>query len=151
MLSRNLKAAGAAAWGEDAGAAEVNMKMKKNTLYIAVILILVVAGIYLVMSNRGDGSVNVDTTNGGEAQKVVLSIKNFNYYPQEIRVKAGQPVEISLDSSVTGCFRDFTIRDFGIHKNLKTPQDSVTFTPTKPGRYTFACSMGMGTGTLIVE
>lgn len=138
------------AWTEDA-AAGVKMEVKKNTLYIVVILILVVAGIFLVIGNSSDGPVNVDPTNGGEVQKVVLSIKNFNYYPQEIRVKAGQPVEISLDSSVTGCFRDFTIRDFGIHKNLQTPQDSVTFTPTKPGRYTFACSMGMGTGTLIVE
>lgn len=126
------------------------MKIRKNTIYLAVILLIVIVGGYFVMS-RGSEQVIPTGNNGGEAQKVVIGMKDFNYYPQEIRVKAGQPVEISLDSSVVGCFRDFTIRDFGIHENLKTPQDKVTFTPTKTGRYTFACSMGMGTGILIVE
>ena len=34
---------------------------------------------------------------------------------------------------------------------LQTPTDYVEFTPTKKGTFGFACSMGMGTGTLIVE
>ena len=126
------------------------MKIKKNTLYIVVVLLIVIVGGYFVMSRSGEQVIPTGD-NGGEAQKVVIGMKDFNYYPQEIRVKVNQPVEISLDSSVSGCFRDFTVREFGVRKYLATPQDTVVFTPTKTGRYTFACSMGMGTGTLIVE
>ncbi len=86
-----------------------------------------------------------------EAQNIVISEKNFNYYPQTIRVKEGQLVRISLDSSVGGCLRSFTIPAFGVQKNLATPQDVIEFTPDKKGTFKFACSMNMGTGTLIVE
>ena len=84
-------------------------------------------------------------------QKVVISEKNLNYYPNEIKVKAGQPVSISLDSSVTGCLRSFNIRDLGVSKNAKTPSDTIDFTPIKKGTFKFACSMGMGYGSIIVE
>lgn len=78
-------------------------------------------------------------------------MKNYNYYPNTIRVKVNQPVEIYLDESVGGCFRDFTSRELGIHEYLKTQQDKITFTPVKKGTFAFACSMNMGRGTLIVE
>lgn len=106
-----------------------------------------------VYSNSGSTN-NKDTettTSNGEIQKVVLSYKNGNYYPQTVTVKSGQPVEISLDSSVQGCYRSFTISALNVRKYLGSPSDSVTFTPTQKGTYRFACSMGMGTGTLIVE
>jgi len=128
------------------------MKIKKTTLYFAGILLLIILAGYFMI----DGSaVNTEGGNGnignGEVQNVVIGMKNYNYYPNTITVKAGQPVSISLDESVYGCFRSFTIRDFGVNKYLRTPQDTVEFTPTKKGTYRFACSMGMGTGTLIVE
>ena len=78
-------------------------------------------------------------------------MKNYNYYPQTVKVKANQPVRIYLDKSVAGCYRSFTIRDFGVVKYLETEKDYVEFTPNKKGSFRFACSMGMGTGTLIVE
>lgn len=126
------------------------MKVKKTTLYLLGILIIVIIAGYL-MIDTSSAQNNVAGNSGGEAQKVVIGMKNYNYYPNTVKVKAGQTVSISLDESVYGCFRDFTIREFGVRKYLRTPEDSVEFTPTKPGRYTFACSMGMGTGTLIVE
>jgi len=127
--------------------------MKNSTIIIGTIILLVIGG-YFVFANTGKENINVDKSGASElqgVQKVVLSIKNLNYYPNEIRVKANQPVSISLDKSVTGCFRSFTIRDLGIYKSLPTPSDTVDFTPTKAGTYTFACSMGMGYGKLIVE
>jgi len=127
------------------------MKIKKTTLYFLVILVIVVAGYITMASKSAPSSGSVSNSGNGDMQKVVIGMKNYNYYPNTIRVKVGQPVEISLDESVYGCFRDFTIREFGVRKYLKTPQDTVTFTPTEKGSYTFACSMGMGTGTLVVE
>ena len=128
------------------------MKLKKATLYIAGIIVLVAfAGIFF-FSNSGSTTGNViSNPSNGEAQNVVLSVKNLNYYPNTITVKANQPVKIKLDDSVAGCLRSFAIRELGIQKYLKTPQETLEFTPTEKGTYRFSCSMGMGYGTLIVE
>ena len=118
---------------------------------IGIIILIAVAGFFVFGSgDKSDDLINKNT-GSGEVQKIVLSEKNYNYYPQEIKVKAGQPVSLSLDSSVKGCLRAFTIRDLGINKYLPAPKDSVEFTPKKVGTFTFACSMGMGYGKLIVE
>lgn len=125
-----------------------------NKLMIFIIIILVAgAGIFLI-NNSGDsptGNSTNENSNSGDYQKVVLGIKNYNYYPNTIKVKVDQPVRIYLDKSVVGCYRSFTIRDFGVAKYLPTENDYVEFTPTKKGSFRFACSMGMGTGTLVVE
>lgn len=126
--------------------------MEKTTIYGIGIFLLIVIGGYFLLGSSGNGNENVvDSGNSGDFQKVTIGMKNYNYYPNIINVEAGKTVRLSLDSSVSGCFRDFTIRELGIRKYLRTPSDYVEFTPTKPGTYRFACSMGMGTGTLIVE
>ena len=126
----------------------------KNTMFIAVIVgIIVLAGAILFL-NSGDSVVNgsvVNNGNMGNAQQVALSMKNGNYFPNTITVKANQPVEVTLDSSVVGCYRAFTIRDLGVADLSNNPSDTITFTPTKTGSFRFACSMGMGFGTIIVE
>jgi len=126
--------------------------MKSTTVIVLIVLILGIVGffVYNNSSKPIDGNVIVDTNNA-DAQNIIISMKNGNYYPQTITVKAGQPVSISLDSSVVGCYRSFNIKQLGVSKYLKTPSDTVIFTPKEKGTYRFACSMGMGTGTLIVE
>jgi len=126
--------------------------MKKNTLYvIGIIFIVAVAGFFALSSNdNGSGNVT-DTPPQGEANEVVIGMKNYNYYPNAINVKYGETVRISLDNSVGGCFRDFVIKDFGIREYLATPSDYVEFVADKKGTFTFACSMGMGVGKIVVE
>ncbi|NCN51953.1 hypothetical protein GW931_03000 [archaeon] len=122
---------------------------------IFVLVVLVIAGAWFFIGNSGtvnaDVVVNGGASNSGDFQKVTLSMKNYNYYPNTVTVNVNQPVRIYLDSSVGGCYRSFTIRDFGVAKYLSTPTDYVEFTPNKKGSFRFACSMGMGTGTLIVK
>lgn len=126
--------------------------MGKTIFYSILILALVVGGfVFLGGSSSTNGNSVADNGNNGDYQKVTLSIKNYNYYPDTITVKSGQPVRIYLDESVVGCYRSFTIRELGIAKYVRSPSDYVEFTPTKPGTYRFTCSMGMGTGTLVVE
>ncbi len=126
------------------------MKIKKSTLYLVLILFIVIpVGFFLVSFDKTQVSGN--TNNGGDFQKVVLGIKNLNYYPNTITVKEGVPVRIYLDNSVAGCLRSFTVPEFGVAKYLPTPNDYVEFTPNKKGTFGFACSMGMGTGKIIVE
>ena len=131
---------------------ERDIPMKAIYYIILTVLIIGVAGFFMFngsATNATGDSVNDNL--GGQFQKVILSTKNLNYYPNTVTVKANEPVRIYLDESVTGCLRSFTIRDFGIAKYLKTPNDYIEFTPNKKGSFRFACSMGMGTGTLIVE
>jgi len=130
--------------------------MKSTTIAVIFILaILAIGAFFFLRGNTLSGNA-VNTNNGnsntnGDVQKVVLSYKNYNYYPQTITVKANQPVSISLDSSIQGCFRYFTIKNLNLAKSLPTPSDTLDFTPTQKGTYRFACGMGMGYGTLIVE
>lgn len=129
--------------------------MKSTTVYgIGILILVAIGGIFLFGDSNSvsAGKITGDVVQGsGEVQEVVIGMKNYNYYPNTVKVNVGQPVRISLDESVYGCFRDFTVREFGIRKYLKSSSDYVEFTPDKTGTFTFACSMGMGTGRLIVE
>jgi len=127
--------------------------MKKSTRWAGlIVLVLVLGGVFLLKSNDNQ-ELRTTTANvvNGEVQKVALSEKNLNYFPNEIRVKAGQPVSISLDNTVTGCLRSFTIKELGVSKLVRTSQETIDFTPTKKGTFGFACIMGMGYGKIIVE
>lgn len=132
-------------------AKECAVPMKATLFYIFGILLLVGVAGYLMIENKSSAQLTPNTIDNGEFQKVVIGVKDFNYYPNTINVRVNEPVRIYLDKSVGGCLRTFTITEFGIAKYLRTPNDYIEFTPTKKGTFRFACSMGMGTGTLIVE
>lgn len=85
-------------------------------------------------------------------QKVDIEVLPQGYSPNRVKVLAGQPVEFTLTTNkVYSCATAFTFREFGITANLKpTDRQTFTFTPTKPGKYTFSCSMGMYSGVLEV-
>jgi plastocyanin domain-containing protein len=127
--------------------------MKNTTMLISMLFILIFAGVFFLKNSATTeiNQIKVPTVNTEEVQKIILSIKDYNYYPNTIKVREGIPVSITLDSSISGCFRSFTIRDLGINKYSKNPKDTIDFIPNKKGTFRFACSMGMGTGTIIVE
>jgi Cu+-exporting ATPase len=123
--------------------------MKNTTLLIIFGLIVFAVAGYFIFANSVSAGKN--SSNNADVQKITLSLKNGNYYPNTLSVKANQEVEITLDSSVRGCYRTFVIRDFGISQTLRNPTDTIKFTPTQTGSFRFACGMGMGFGTIIVE
>ena len=126
--------------------------MKNTTLFLgALVLIVFIGGFVFVKSGSSADSGSTATITNSEAQKITLSMRNYNYYPDTIRVKEGQKVDINLDESVRGCLRSFTIPEMGVAKVARTPQDTISFVPNRKGSFTFACSMGMGYGTLVVE
>lgn len=115
--------------------------------------ILLIGG-YIALSDEASGNSEETFPTGNAAgpfQKVVLGMKDRNYYPREFTVKAGQPVEITLDNTVRGCLRSFAVRDLGVAKYAPTPEDKIVFTPQRTGTFTFSCSMGMGFGKMIVQ
>ena len=96
-----------------------------------------------------DPSVKVE--NG--VQKVTIEIKNGGYVPKRFKVKAGMPVELTLNTSggVYSCATAFTFKTFDIYEVLGPADKKVhKFTPTEKGQYTFACSMGMYSGIMEV-
>lgn len=127
----------------------------KNTTILAITLVAIIVlgvGIYIKSSTQYSPQLNsTGNLNALPEQKITLSVKDLNYYPNIITVKANQPVKIYLDNTVSGCLRAFTIPELGVSKYLQTAEDYIEFTPTKKGTFRFQCSMGMGYGTIIVE
>jgi uncharacterized protein len=73
------------------------------------------------------------------------------YSPDVFQVQAGIPVEWEIyGPKFMGCFDTLISRKLNISTRLKSGANIVEFTPTKPGTYTFSCSMGMSRGTMIV-
>lgn len=105
---------------------------------------------YFFSEERFSDSTAVQAVDG--IQRVTISVLNSGYSPKRIQVKAGQPVELTLKTNETySCAVSFVLREFGISTFLKpTDTQAFTFTPTKKGKFTYTCSMGMYTGTLEV-
>lgn len=86
-----------------------------------------------------------------------ISIESGNFYfkPNEITLKKGEKVTITLTSA--GGMHDFVIDAFNVKSGtINGGTTTVTFTPDKTGTFEFYCSVGqhrkMGmTGKLIVE
>jgi heme/copper-type cytochrome/quinol oxidase subunit 2 len=86
-------------------------------------------------------------------QKVLIIARNEGYSPQKVRVKAGVPVQLTVQTKDSyTCASYFYLKAFNIKMQLG-PNDSqtATFTPTQPGSYQYTCAMGMYTGTLEVQ
>ncbi|MCE7897860.1 MAG: hypothetical protein DPW11_00380 [bacterium] len=86
-------------------------------------------------------------------QKVTISVENGGYTPRYFRVKAGAPVELTLetDGQVYSCATAFAFKAFDIYEVLKPVDTKVhKFIPEKKGKYTYSCSMGMYSGVMEV-
>lgn len=105
---------------------------------------------YFFSEERFAGSTANAIVDG--VQQVTINVTNSGYSPRRLQVKAGSPVELTLKSQdAYSCAVSFVLREFGISTFLNpTDSQTFTFTPTKPGKYTYTCSMGMYTGTLEV-
>ena len=86
-------------------------------------------------------------------QMIDMSVTGDGFVPAEIKVKAGQPVMLMITRKTDKtCATEIVMKDFNINKPLPLNQMvEVTFTPSKPGRFRYACGMDMIAGVLIVE
>lgn len=85
-------------------------------------------------------------------QPVTIDIKSGGYSPRRFTVKAGSPVELTLQAGdVYSCASAFTFRAFNINAYIKpNSTQKFTFTPNQKGTYTYSCSMGMYSGQMEV-
>lgn len=83
---------------------------------------------------------------------VTIDVQNNGYTPRNFSVKVNEPVNLKLVTQGTySCASVFTIPVLNITKVLPpSGTTELTFTPTKTGLLSFACGMGMYTGTINV-
>jgi cytochrome c oxidase subunit 2 len=88
--------------------------------------------------------------------EIEIMAEKFDYTPDTIKVKVGQPVTFVLTS--IDRVHGFKMPDFGVRTDIVPGLETrVTITPTKPGTFAFFCDVFCGnghedmSGTLIVE
>ena len=126
----------------------INSPLTLETLWEAVPIEVNLNG--TAENKESGGNSNAKIENG--VQVADIAIEPYGYYPDYIRVEAGKPVKLNLKTAANlGCTSAFRIPQLGISKNLAlNSSDSVEFTPQKPGKIRWTCSMGMYSGTLEV-
>lgn len=107
---------------------------------------------YFFMAGRTSAVVATRATSGAAPAEVTITVDG-GYSPQQVRVKAGQPVRLVFDRRDTGsCSEEVVFPDFGIRRFLPTGQrTTIDITPAKPGRYDFTCGMSMLRGAIVAE
>ncbi len=133
-------------------------KEKSQAIWVYSGLVIFAIMVVFVLYTKYSGGISFLNSNAinsntasEDVQKIIIGMKNYNYYPNTIKLKSGIPVEITLDNSVGGCFRSFNIRELGVSYRSSDPSDKIKFTPTKKGSFEFACGMRMAYGTIIVK
>ncbi len=97
---------------------------------------------------------NANLVSNENMQKISLRALNTGFYDKlEIRVKTGQPVELSFSADAdSGCGRGLLMPAFGVNLlSMKGETKTAAFLPKEAGVYPYHCSMRMFNGKLIVE
>ena len=98
-------------------------------------------------SDKKVGTVAGVNTEG--IQEATINVNQFGYESSVDSLKAGVPTRLKLVTNETyNCTIAFTIPKYDIYKILPTTgEEYVEFTPTQKGKLTYACSMGMYSGS----
>lgn len=99
----------------------------------------------------GDNSeAEVEIVDG--RQQITMRISERGVYePNVMTVEKGIPVDWTvIGGDFLGCADTLIMPAFGVQTNIETGKNLVQFTPTKTGKFTFSCSMGMIRGTMVV-
>src|SRR2546425_3203955 len=90
-------------------------------------------------------SANAQTETTATPVEIKISARRFEFEPKLITVQKGKPVRLLITS--TDVQHGFAIDELGINKKLKPNEVTVVeFTPSRVGRFPFACSVMCGSG-----
>ncbi|MBI4895052.1 MAG: cupredoxin domain-containing protein [Candidatus Aenigmarchaeota archaeon] len=88
--------------------------------------------------------------NGNITVKMSMTGNIYKFTPTSVNV--GDEVTIVADmNTISGCYRSFLIPSLSLRKYLSNDDNKIVFTANKAGEFPVTCSMGMGTGKLIVR
>lgn len=78
-------------------------------------------------------------------KEIHITAKKFNFTPDTITLKKGEPVVLVLSSEDRK--HGFNLRAFGIRADVNPGATAtVRFTPNKTGKFTFSCDVFCGEG-----
>jgi cytochrome c oxidase subunit 2 len=109
--------------------------------------------IALLLGSATAGAVRLAAQSSTEIR---ISAKKFEFHPNKVTVKLGQPVVLVLTSEDR--IHGFKMPDLGIRTDIVPGQETrLPLIPTKAGSFTFFCDVFCGDGhedmdgTLVVE
>ena len=109
--------------------------MNKNILWIGS------AALFLALGSSLGNYVTAEPTE----RVIKITAKAFEYIPNEITLKKGEPVVLELTSQ--DLFHGFNISDLGLRADLPPGMTArVRLTPDKTGNFEFHCDNFCGTG-----
>jgi sulfite exporter TauE/SafE len=135
----------------------------KNVFYKIAAVFLIALSIYTFSNGLRLTGVNLSAMKNivsqnsiieNDIQKVTIKLDNrAGYTPNSIILKKGIPVEVSIYANgATTCVREFVVPSLKINKVVPDKEPLIIkFTPTKTGKISFTCSMGMYNGEFVVE
>jgi plastocyanin domain-containing protein len=100
------------------------------------------------------GQKKADTgAESGASEPIALSVTTNGFEPNQVRVKAGQPVTLAVTRKTDQtCATELVLKEYGINQKLPLNETvTIQFTPTQAGQLTYACGMNMFKGTIVVE
>jgi sulfite exporter TauE/SafE/copper chaperone CopZ len=86
-------------------------------------------------------------------QELFMEItREKGFYPSQFEVRAGLPVELTIDAKVvpSGCMSAVVIPGIDVGHQITAGVSTMKFTAPKPGVYPITCSMGSRWGQLVV-
>ena len=109
--------------------------MNRNSLWMGVV--------FLASALLGS---TVNTVTAESTERVIkITAKAFEYVPNEITLKKGEPVVLELTSQ--DLFHGFNISELGLRADLPPGKTArVQLTPDKIGNFEFHCDNFCGTG-----
>ncbi len=86
------------------------------------------------------------------AQKMTIVVNERGYTPATVKVKAGQPVQLTFDSQGESCGNTVVIPALDKTVKLKVGEKkTINFTPQAGQTIAFACSMKMFKGEVVAR
>jgi hypothetical protein len=99
--------------------------------------------------DAGPGLAGEARVEGG-IQRITVDTSSGSWSPNEIRLKAGVPTEITFAEG-QGCLAQVVFPDLGVSADLRNGGAVVNLPALEAGEHTFACGMDMVFGKLIVR
>ena len=112
---------------------------------LSLLLLLLVAG----SGTLGRFSVSAESAPAAAQVNAEVNIDNFTFQPQTLTVKAGTMITWTNRDDIP---HTVTSSDALFKSKTLDTDDKFTFTPTKPGTYSYFCSIHPKmTGKVVVE
>lgn len=139
------------------GLASIFKGQKARTFFMVAGLAVIILGVFNISNasrliswpTRETSTKEVQAN--GEYQEVRMTQGNAGYTPSQFTVELGRPVRwIVTSESQFSCASSLIMPEYSISKALKSGENIIEFTPTKVGKISFSCSMGMYRGDFTV-